>query len=269
MHQITLNKKTYRVGVDNLSITLTNMVSGYKIVYALVVNFTPDDLAYSINELRNNNKIFDANGYQGATSSSTSNKGVITETQYQTYKDMTYVTPFFFRGSTDGTFNELYDIPLEEAYEVLDDIPVRIYNGKNIFGITTWLKQWFYDKDEIDTEINDSGWQPLTYVSGYQNYDTTHPLEIRRVGKLVEIRGAFKPTAAKTASTSAVQFATIPSGYRPSTQYRSAMCQGGGVNRFMVTAGTDGSLAWQRYGTTSSINLPVTWLSVHITYMIN
>ena len=139
--------------------------------------------------------------------------------------------------------------------------------SKTISGIVTWLKQWFYTKDEIDSY--DTGWSNLTYVSGYQNYDSSHPLEIRRIGKLVEIRGVFKPTASKTANTSGVQFATIPSGYRPSSQYRSAICQGGGVNRFMITVDTAGKLSWQRYGTTSSINLPAAWLGVHITYMVN
>lgn len=141
--------------------------------------------------------------------------------------------------------------------------------SKTITGIVTWLKQWFYGKDEIDTQINDSGWQPLTYVSGYQNYDSKNRLEIRRVGKLVEIRGVFKPTAPKTASLSSVQFATIPSGYRPSTQIRTAIGQGPGMNRFLVRVNTNGDLRWGRYGTTSSINLPVAWLSVHITYMID
>ena len=99
-------------------------------------------------------------------------------------------------------------------------------------GVVTWLKQWFYTKDEIDAY--DTGWTNLTFVSGYANYNTEtySALKIRRINKLVEIRGVFMPTAQKTASTSAVQFATVPSEYRPSYQFRSAICQGSGLNRW-------------------------------------
>lgn len=235
----------------------------------LIKNFDPNnDSNYTMRELKNNGRFFYIfkNVINGGGSGVSP---IATVSDYNNNLSTRYVTPIIFVADTSVTESEILDMDVSDAYEILDNIPFRFYNGKKLSGIITWLKQWFYDKDEIDTQINDSGWQPLTYVSGYQNYDSTHPLEIRRVGKLVEIRGTFKPTAAKTASTSDVQFATIPSGYRPSTQYRSAMCQGGGVNRFMVTANTNGSLAWQRYGTTSSINLPVTWLGVHITYMID
>ena len=142
--------------------------------------------------------------------------------------------------------------------------------SKTISGIVTWLKQWFYTKDEIDTQLPDSGWQSLTFSSGYTNYNTTEPLQIRKIGKFVEIRGIIKPTAQKSASTNAVQFATIPTGYRPSYQFRSAICQGSGMIKWHLTAETDGKLCWSRYGSASSVAVPSgAWLCVHITYMID
>ena len=136
-----------------------------------------------------------------------------------------------------------------------------------ITGIVTWLKQWFYDKNEIDSY--DTGWSNLTCVSGYAS-DTSHPLQIRRINKLVEIRGVVKPTASVTASSDVVQFATIPTGYRPSTEHRSSICQGSGINRFMLRADPNGVIGWTRYGTTSSVNLPNgAWMGIHITYMID
>lgn len=142
--------------------------------------------------------------------------------------------------------------------------------SKTISGIVTWLKQWLYTKDEIDTKLLDSGWQNLTLSSGYANYNSTEILQIRKIDKFVEIRGIIKPTAQKTASTSAVQFATIPTGYRPTYQFRSAICQGSGMNKWHLTAETNGNLCWSRYGTTSSIALPSgAWMCVHITYMLD
>ncbi len=142
--------------------------------------------------------------------------------------------------------------------------------SKTISGIVTWLKQWFYDKNEIDTQLSDSGWQALTFSSGYANYNSTEPLQIRKIGNFVEIRGIIKPTAQKTASTSAVQFATIPTGYRPTYTFRTTIAQGSGMNRWHLTAETDGRLCWSRYGITSSVNLPSgAWLCVYMTYMID
>ena len=60
--------------------------------------------------------------------------------------------------------------------------------SKTISGIVTWLKQWFYTKDEIDTQLPDSGWQSLTLSSGYANYNSTEILQIRKIGKFVEMR---------------------------------------------------------------------------------
>lgn len=140
---------------------------------------------------------------------------------------------------------------------------------KRVEGVVRWLKQWFYTKDEIDSY--DTGWTDLTYVSGYANYGGGYcNLKVRRIHKLVEIRGVFKPTAQKTASTSSVQFATVPEGYRPTYQFRSAIQQGSGLSRWHLAVETNGKLCWSRYGTTSSANVPSgAWMCVHITYMID
>ena len=136
-------------------------------------------------------------------------------------------------------------------------------------GVVTWLRQWFYTKEEIDTY--DTGWTNLTFVSGYTNYDTeNNVLKIRRVNKMVEIRGIFKPTAQKPASLDPVQFATVPEGYRPTYQFRSAIQQGSALSRWMLKVETDGKLCWSRYGKTSSIAVPSgAWMCVHITYMVD
>lgn len=85
--------------------------------------------------------------------------------------------------------------------------------SKTISGIVTWLKQWFYTKDEI----YDTGWQSFPLRTGrafymyIENYDHVsmnnwsssmtgenllydypdQPLRIRRIGKIVHIEGAI------------------------------------------------------------------------------
>ena len=142
--------------------------------------------------------------------------------------------------------------------------------SKTITGIVTWLKQWFYDKDEIDTKFNDTGWQLVTMNSGYDYYSTTSKLYVRRIGKMVEIKGIWKPTSQQTATLDPVTFATIPSQYRPSTEIRAAICQGHGIKKWMLRVNSSGNLQWSRYGNTTSINLPSgAWMVTHITYMVN
>lgn len=237
----------------------------------LIKNFDPNnDSNYTMRELKNDKRIFYM--FKHVMSGIASGVSPIaTVSDYNDNLSTRYVTPIIFVADTSVTESEILDMEVTDAYEILDNIPFRFYNGKKLSGIITWLKQWFYDKDEIDAQINDSGWQPLTLSSGYEQYNANNsPLEIRKIGKFVEIRGIIKPSASKTASTSSVQFATVPSGYRPSYQFRSAICQGSGINRWHLTVETDGKLGWSRYGTTSSIDLPSgAWMSVHITYMVD
>lgn len=83
--------------------------------------------------------------------------------------------------------------------------------SKTITGIVTWLRNWFYTKEEI----YDTGWQPFPYrrmigemkilVNGtlqtiimetdggtfMEDYGTDQQVRIRRVGKVVHIEGAM------------------------------------------------------------------------------
>lgn len=236
-----------------------------------VINFTTNDLQYSIQQLTTQGRIFKAISNTGT------NMATGTATVTQQANSINTLTPLLLQVPTTQYLATALNTVLNSndfftdtgtTYNISWTNP-PVSNQKTISGIVTWLKQWFYTKDEIDA--NDSGWQNLTLSSGYENYYTNSaPLEIRKIDKFVEIRGIIKPTAQKTASTSSVQFATVPSGYRPTYQFRSAICQGSGLNRWHLAVETDGKLCWSRYGTTSSIAVPSgAWMCVHITYMLD
>ena len=82
--------------------------------------------------------------------------------------------------------------------------------SKTISGIVTWLKQWFYSKDDV----YDSGWQDFPFRDSYsptpflhngaietptftsmsgdtlmKNYSLSSPTRVRRIGKVVQIGG--------------------------------------------------------------------------------
>ena len=138
---------------------------------------------------------------------------------------------------------------------------------KTITGIVTWLKQWFYTKEEIDSAYADSGWKDVTFQTGYTNYGTTEHLQYRKVGKLVEIRGVWKPTTTQTATSTATTFATIPEGYRPNVENVYVLGHGSQLNKWSFRVTTGGLLQWERYSTTSNNNMPSgAWMCTHIIY---
>ena len=116
--------------------------------------------------------------------------------------------------------------------------------------------------------IIDTGWQEVTFKSGYTKYRDSTSVYIRRKGDLVELTGVWKPTSTKTASSTPVPFASIPDELKPKKSI-NVICPGQGKNSYMLTVDGDALLKWSRYGTTSSIDLSDGHFgSVHCTWII-
>lgn len=121
---------------------------------------------------------------------------------------------------------------------------------------------------ELDATSSSNEVASLTFKSGYQSYGTGYPNKVWRFGNVCYMQGAAKPTADKSASTSPVVFATIPERFRPkNTVYQ--ICQGSGMNRWMLSVDSSGNVGWSRYGTTSSSAVSSgNWLVFSATWMI-
>lgn len=102
--------------------------------------------------------------------------------------------------------------------------------------------------------IIDTGWQEVTFKSGYSKYKDSMSVYIRRKGDLVELNGVWKPTSKKTAASNPVAFASIPDELKP-TKSISVICAGVGKNTYRLTVETNGELKWSQYGITTSIDL--------------
>lgn len=116
----------------------------------------------------------------------------------------------------------------------------------------------------------DTGWQNVTYKSGYKNYNSSEEvLKYRVINNIVEIKGVFTNNSAVTPGNSNVNFASIPVQYAP-TQKITLLQQGSGANKFYVVILTDGNLAWSRYGTTATTTQATagSWLSCYAKYTI-
>lgn len=236
-----------------------------------VINFTTDDLQYTIQQLTSQGRLFKQIGSSG-TSMATD-----TATVTQQANSINTLTPLLLQmpssqyiGSAINTAlnNNEYFADNGTTYNITWTNPPSP-NQKTISGIVTWLRQWFHTKEEIDTLfLTDSGWQSCTISSGYSIYTSGQIVRVRKVGKVVEFSGIVKPTAEKS-TTGEFQIVTIPSGYRPSIdQYK--VCQGSNIDRWLLAVKSTGVVAASRYGTTSYTKQPQNaWLNFVITYMID
>lgn len=152
------------------------------------------------------------------------------------------------------------------------------------------ISDYYYRKTEIDTMMNgkantshthttseitdfpvipiDSGWQEVTFKSGYTRYNNSTSVYIRRKGDFVELTGVWKPTSTKSAATNPVAFASIPDDLKP-TKGINVICPGVGKKTYRLTVETNGELKWSQYGETTSIDLPEnSFAHVHCTWII-
>ena len=101
--------------------------------------------------------------------------------------------------------------------------------------------------------IIDTGWQEVTFKTGYTRYGEASSVYIRRKGNLVELAGVWKTTSKKNASYDYVPFASIPSELQP-TKTVNTVCFGQGKSTYMLTVSGD-TLYWSRYGVSTNADL--------------
>ena len=113
------------------------------------------------------------------------------------------------------------------------------------------LKQ---DKAKLDNLSYDSGWQEVTFKSGYTKYKDSMSVYIRRKGDIVELTGVWKPTSKKSAASNPVAFASIPAELKP-TKAINVVCPGTSKHNYRLTVDTVGALCWSRYGVSTNVDL--------------
>ena len=164
------------------------------------------------------------------------------------------------------TTPEHFRIVSEDDNKVyVDGELVATLNAKNNSSIIIEFEGHKLGRNSL---VRDTGWEQVTLASNNVHTEN-NPLRIRRVGRLVEIRGAWLTTANTSSSTTNYVFATIPSQFRPTSEHRSTICHGNGINKWHFRVLTNGNLEATRYGSNSNVNIPSgAWMATHITYMV-
>ena len=117
------------------------------------------------------------------------------------------------------------------------------------------------DNEWIALELDES------FVA-YEELEENLPM-YKVTGNVVEVKGCICPVEELESSTEKVVFTSgIPEEFCPST-VRSFICQGSGMNRWMLTVEMDGTLTISKYGVTECVSVPTTEvLTFNGTYMV-
>ena len=175
--------------------------------------------------------------------------------------------------------------PSTHTHSVLTDRTngTQTYLNYGAAGLSTasWLAAWNgYELRAISPSVvktlvgvADTGWVNCTYASNMSRYSTDQaPLQVRKIGKIVHLRGTVKNINAFTPTNdSSHAIGTIPSGYRPAYD-ESFITQGSGSNRWMMTIKANGYIYISRYTNNTTINQQVpagSWLNCFATWLID
>lgn len=114
-----------------------------------------------------------------------------------------------------------------------------------------------------------SAWVNLSCDGKFQPYTDGEYPQYKKVGNTVFLRGVVKPTTTLKGGTAGDKILTLPSGVRPSKTVRF-ICQGTGMNKWLLAIGKDGVATFSRYGITALTDATTsTWLPFDVTFAID
>lgn len=160
------------------------------------------------------------------------------------------------RNSTiSGISDGLYVVKTGYSLSTSADVTAASLSAVNIGGLNFLL-----------SKIEDSGWINLTLTSDFTAYNSNNAPKYRKIGNIVTLRGAVKPTDEITGSSGYTIIANLPTGFRPSGD-NVYVCQGSGMNRWTLAVSSNGDIGVERYGTTAIANIPTNaWLPFAVTF---
>lgn len=102
-------------------------------------------------------------------------------------------------------------------------------------------------ENKVNSIMNDTGWVNCTLASGFENYADDQVLKVRRIGDLVEIRGAVKTTKNITGSSNMNAIITMLDDVFIPSQRVVTSSVGTSLNMQMFTIYPNGNVTLVRY----------------------
>ena len=155
------------------------------------------------------------------------------------------------------------------AYDGKNDSVIWSYNDTTR-ELTVNATSFNFRGQQILNGTYDSGWQTLTLASNFTTYSSNTVPSYRKVGKVVEVVGAVKPTATLANGTTEYTIATLPTGYRPTKNQVTLICSGSGRAIWLLSITTSGQVIFSRYRIGDTfIDAPTdAWLPFQATFTV-
>lgn len=175
------------------------------------------------------------------------------------------------------------EIPTDDVYLIIggnDAKKVKVSNLSEylkkrlqIEDITTNVGNLSTNVENLSEKINkkqdiieDTGWIECKYGNGIVPYTSNSNARVRKIGNIVFLQGTLKNNTAWSTHDSIL---TFDKKFAPSQESRF-LCQGSGLNRFLLTVRTTGICKVERYGTNQSQGITIktgAWLNVFVTWV--
>lgn len=129
------------------------------------------------------------------------------------------------------------------------------------------------------SDLQDSVSQNVNFVSPFVLYGAGNTsggtFEVKRVGKVVTVRGVASVKSNITLGTAQQTMGVVPAGFRPSLMVYAVM-NGSGANRWLLSVEPGGNVTAARYGITEYTEMSAqtssaagVWLPFTITYLVD
>lgn len=122
----------------------------------------------------------------------------------------------------------------------------------------------------------DTGWKKITtFNANFQAYSaSTQPVQYRKIGSIVFLQGACKPTAslpARDENNNVILYPMfqLPAGFRPQKQV-NALCQGSGTTTWLLHIQTNGRVNFTRSRNESGYRTAAAtdWLPFNVSFPV-
>lgn len=125
---------------------------------------------------------------------------------------------------------------------------------------------------DISQDINFTKSVITSFADGWELYygssSTAGKPTVYRFGHIVMLSGVLKNTSQVTLNAGTVTIFTLPSGYAP-TQNIYQVCNGSGMNKYLLSIWPDGKVNFSRYGTSSYQDVAAgSWFPFTATWMV-
>lgn len=124
-------------------------------------------------------------------------------------------------------------------------------------------------------KMSDTGWRDVTVIDGFASFSTAAPARYRKIGSVVFLTGALKPTSDMPVTDSGTPVELVafemPAGFRP-TKTISVLCQGSGDGKWLMQIYANGRVTVSRYSGPEGYKsvLPAgNWLPFHVSFPVD